>query len=131
MLQWIFGEVQENIVHVHAHDRAAGYLEFDKARVRWFLSINAETLPEDIKRQGQRTFRSLMIGEDQFEFSGGFTELHTRSYEEILNGNGFRLLVAKPAIQIVHDIRNQTPLGLKGSYHPFAALPLKNHPFER
>lgn len=131
MLRWIFGDLQENTVHVHTHDRAAGYLEFEKARVRWFLSINAQTLPDKIKEQGQRTFRSLVIGEDEFEFSGGFTELHTRSYEEILNGKGFRISVAKPAIQIVHDIRNQTPVGLKGSYHPFAALPLKSHPFER
>ncbi len=130
MLQWIFGEVQENKVHVHTHDRAAGFLELEGARVRWFLSINAETLPEEVKAQGQRTFRSLTIGDEEFEFSGGFTELHTRSYEEILNGNGFRISAAKPAIQIVHDIRNQSPLGLKGEYHPFAALPLEPHPFE-
>jgi len=130
MLQWIFGDVQENQVHVHTHDRAAGYLELERARVRWFLSINADTLPEQVKAQGQRTFRSLTIGEDEFEFSGGFTELHTRSYEEILAGNGFRISEAKSAIQIVHDIRNQTPVGLKGEYHPFAALPLQPHPFE-
>ncbi len=131
MLQWIFGDVQENKVHIHSHDRAAGYLEFEKARVRWFLSINADTLPEEVKAQGQRTFRSLVIGEDEFEFSGGFTELHTRSYEGILSGKGFRISEAKPAIKIVHDIRNQTPLGLQGDYHPFAALPLESHPFER
>ncbi|NBB88167.1 MAG: Gfo/Idh/MocA family oxidoreductase [Bacteroidetes bacterium] len=130
MLQWIFGDVQESKVHVHTHDRAAGFLEFEKARVRWFLSINADTLPQDIKDQGQRTFRALTIGEEAFEFSGGFTDLHTRSYEEILDGNGFRISAAKPAIQIVHDIRNQTPIGLKGEYHPFAALPLQAHPFE-
>ena len=130
MLQWIFGDVQESKVHVHTHDRAAGFLELENARVRWFLSINADTLPQDIKDQGQRTFRALTIGEEAFEFSGGFTDLHTRSYEEILDGNGFRISAAKPAIQIVHDIRNQTPIGLKGEYHPFAALPLQAHPFE-
>ena len=130
MLQWIFGEVQENIVHVHTHDRAAGFLELERARVRWFLSINADTLPDEVKKRGQRTYRSLQIGDEEFEFSGGFTELHTRSYQEILAGNGFRISEAKPAIQIVHDIRNQTPQGLKGDYHPFAALPLHPHPFE-
>ncbi|NBB88235.1 MAG: Gfo/Idh/MocA family oxidoreductase [Bacteroidetes bacterium] len=130
MLQWIFGDVRENIVHIHTHDRAAGYLELEHARVRWFLSINEDTLPDEVKKQEQRTFRSLKIGDEEFEFSGGFTELHTRSYEEILKGNGFRIAEAKPAIEIVHDIRNQTPKGLKGEYHPFVALPLQPHPFE-
>jgi UDP-N-acetyl-2-amino-2-deoxyglucuronate dehydrogenase len=130
MLQWIFGPVQENVVHVHTHDRAAGYLELERARVRWFLSINGETLPREVVEKGQRTFRSLTIGSEEFEFSGGFTELHTRSYEEILKGKGFRISEAKTAIQLVHDIRNQTPVGLKGEYHPFAALPKSPHPFE-
>lgn len=130
MLQWIFGPVQENVVHIHTHDRAAGYLELENARVRWFLSINGETLPQEVVEKGQRTFRSLTIGPEEFEFSGGFTELHTRSYEEILKGNGFRISEAKSAIQLVHDIRNQTPVGLKGEYHPFAVLPLSPHPFQ-
>lgn len=130
MLRWIFGEVQENIVHVHTHDRAAGYLEFEKARVRWFLSINYDTLPEGVKEKGMRTYRSLSIGEEEFEFSGGFTELHTRSYEEILKGNGYGLKDVRPAIEIIHDIRTQNAVGLKGDYHPFAAQPLSPHPFD-
>lgn len=131
MLQWIFGNVQENIVHVHTHDRAAGFLELEHARVRWFLSINYDTLSDDIKAQGLRTYRSLKIGEEEFEFSGGFTELHTRSYEHVLQGGGFRIGEARPAIQVVSDIRKQTPVGLKGDYHPLAALPLSPHPFDR
>lgn len=130
MLQWIFGEVQENVVHVHTHDRAAGYLEFEKARVRWFLSINYDTLPAEVKQKGLRTYRSILIEEEEFEFSGGFTELHTRSYEGILAGEGFRISEAKPAIQIVHDIRYAEPVGLKGNYHPLAALPQSKHPFD-
>ena len=129
MLSWVFGELQSNVVHLHEHDRAAGYLEFKRARVKWFLSINADTLPVTIQNESKRTFRSLTINGESFEFSEGFTELHTNSYKEILNGNGFGLLEAKTAIEIVHEIRTQTPLGLKGEYHPFAKLPLSKHPF--
>ena len=129
MLSWIFGEVKQNIVHVHTHDRAAGFLEFKNARVRWFLSINADTIPDEMKAQGKRTYRSMSIEGREIEFSDGFTDLHTRSYEEILKGNGFGLMEAMPSISIVHDIRHQTPIGLKGDYHPFAALPQSAHPF--
>jgi UDP-N-acetyl-2-amino-2-deoxyglucuronate dehydrogenase len=129
MLSWVFGEVKKSEVHIHTHDRAAGYMELDKARVRWFLSINYDVIPSEIKATGARTYRSLQIGGEEFEFSGGFNELHTRSYEGMLAGNGFGLDEAENAIQIVHDIRNQEPIGLKGDYHPLAKLPLAAHPF--
>ncbi len=129
MLGWVFGDLKSNTVHVHTHDRAAGYLEFEKARVRWFLSINYDVLPEEVTARGLRTFRSINIEGEEFEFSGGFTELHNRSYEEILNGNGFRIGETKKAIEIVHDIRHKSPIGLKGDYHPFAKIPLAKHPF--
>ena len=106
MLMWIFGEVKENIVSQHTDDTASGKLVLEKADVDWFLSINAGTLPDEIKQAGKRTFRSLTIDEEVFEFSDGFTELHTLSYEEILNGNGFRLPEVKRSINLVHDIRN-------------------------
>ena len=131
MLQWVFGAVQDNVVHVHTHDRAAGYLELERARVRWFLSINYDCIPEEIRASGARTYRSLRIGEEEFEFSGGFTALHTRSYEAILNGNGFPLATARGAIETVHQIRHQQVVGLKGEYHPLATLPLTKHPFVR
>ena len=131
MLMWIFGPVQENIVHVHTHDRAAGYLELEHARVRWFLSINPDTLPDEARQKGQRTWRSLTLDGEEFEFSDGFTDLHTRSYQAILDGHGFPLEAARPAIEVVHDIRHQQPVGLKGAYHPLAALPLSEHPFAR
>lgn len=129
MLTWVFGEVLTNQVHINSHDRAAGYLELEKARVRWFLSINAETLPESIKKKGGRTFRSLSMEGEEIEFSDGFTDLHTRSYQCILDGNGFGLDEAVNSIQLVHDIRYMKPVGLIGNYHPFAAFPLARHPF--
>ncbi len=129
MLSWIFGAVKSNIVHISSHDRVAGYLELERARVRYFLSINADTLPEEIVKAGKRTFRTIMIDGEQFEFSEGFTELHTLSYQKILAGEGFRISEARNCIQIVYDIRNMKPIGLKGDYHPFAKLPLSEHPF--
>ncbi len=129
MLQWIFGPVQENIVHVMSFDRVAGYLGLKQARVRYFLSINADCLPENAVQGEKRTYRTLNIDGEEFEFSQGFTELHTTSYREILAGRGFRISEALPCIQIVHDIRNATPVGLKGDYHPLAKMPLAKHPF--
>lgn len=119
MLSWVFGSVKENITHLLEEDRAAGFLRLERARVRWFLSINYDLIPERIKSIGQRTYRSITVEGDEVEFSGGFTDLHTRSYEEVLKGNGFGLREAKQSIEIVHDIRNATPQGLKGDYHPF------------
>jgi len=129
MLSWIFGNIQENTVNLHTHDRASGYLEFEKARVRWFLSINAETLPPEVLNEGKQTYRSMKLQDEEIEFSSGFADLHTKSYEDILGGNGFRIAEARSSIEIVHQIRNQHPVGLKGEYHPFAKLSLKQHPF--
>ncbi len=129
MLSWIFGEVKQNIVHVNTHDRSAGYLEFEKARVRWFLSINYNVLPEVIKAKGQRTYRSITIEGEELEFSGGFTDLHTVSYQEIIKGNGYGLEAPRQAIEIVHDIRHANPIGAKGEFHPFVKKVLANHPF--
>ncbi len=129
MLGWVFGKVNENIVHIHTHDRAAGLLIFDRARVRWFLSIEYDTIPENVRSTGKRTYRSMEVDGEQIEFSDGFTELHTTSYQDILSGGGFGIDASKQAIEIVHDIRTKTAIGLKGDYHPFAALPLHKHPF--
>ena len=118
MLSWIFGEVQENTVHLREKDKAAGYLEFQNARVRWFLSINENDLPAVIKEKGQRTFRSITIDDQELEFSAGFTDLHTKSYEQILKGKGFGLKDSEKSIHIVHDIRNLT-ISNKGLKHPF------------
>ena len=131
MLSWVFGAVKENIVHLHTHDRASGYLEFEQARVKWFLSIDYEALPHEIKEKGQRTYRSITVDGEEIEFSGGFTELHTKSYQEILNGNGFGLEDARQSIDIVHQIRNaEMSEKEEGKYHKFADLPVSEHPFK-
>lgn len=118
MLSWIFGDVEENIVHVHNNERAAGYLRLKNARVRWFLSVNYNDLPIHQKEKGQRTWRSISVDGEEVEFSEGFTNLHTKSYEKILEGEGFGVQAVRSSIQIVSDIRSTTPVGLKGDFHP-------------
>jgi len=130
MLQWVFGSLKENVVHIHTHDRAAGYLEFERAKVKWFLSINADTLPDDVKAKGKRTYRSINIDGEELEFSDGFTDLHTLSYRDILTGGGFRIGEARTAIDIVYNIRKAVPVGLVGDFHPLCKLPLVRHPFK-
>lgn len=119
MLHFLFGNLQENDVHYFSDTINAGYLEYENARVRWFLSVDADNLPDKAKEENQRTYRSITIDGEEIEFSGGFTDLHTRSYEEILKGNGFGLEENRVAIETVADIRNKTPLGKVGEYHPF------------
>ncbi|MGZ3749666.1 MAG: Gfo/Idh/MocA family protein [Flavisolibacter sp.] len=110
MLMWIFGDVQENIVYSHGRDTASGKLILQNAEVEWLLSIDANQLPDDVKKSGKKTFRSLTIDDQAFEFSDGFTELHTISYQQILAGKGFPLAETRKAIQLVHDIRNAKPI---------------------
>lgn len=129
MLCWIFGPVQKSVVHVASHDRVAGYLELRHARVRYFLSINAATLPKEAMEQGKSTYRIIRVDGNSFEFSQGFTDLHTASYQKILSGEGFRISEAAASVQLVHDIRVAAPVGLVGDYHPMARLPLTPHPF--
>lgn len=119
MLTWIFGDVKENVVHVSKPDKAAGFLGLERARVRWFLSVDYDDLTNEIKSKGQRTFRSISIEGEELEFSDGFTDLHTVSYQEILKGKGYGLADARSSIQTVHHIRNSKPLGLTGDYHPY------------
>ena len=118
MLTWIFGDEKRNKVHFLKGDKAAGYLELERARVRWFLSIDYEDIPPQIKEAGQRTFRSITIDGEEIEFSGGFTDLHTVSYKNILEGKGYGLEAARKSIQTVYTIRNTEPIGLTGDYHP-------------
>ncbi len=120
MLTWIFGEVKQNKVHLSKDSKAAGFLELERARVRWFLSVDKRDLPKAVSNKGQATYRSLTLDGEEFEFSGGFTDLHTYSYQNILDGKGFGLETVKPSISIAYDIRNSTPGGLKGDYHPLA-----------
>lgn len=119
MLHFIFGGLQDNVVHHVSDTKAAGYLEYESARVRWFLSVDIEDVPADQVAKGQRTYRSITVDGEEIEFSGGFTDLHIRSYEEILAGNGFGLEENRTAISTVAAIRNARPLGCQGNYHPF------------
>ena len=119
MLTWIFGSVKQNIVHISDKSKAAGYLELNRAKVRWFLSVDSNDLPDGVKKMSLRTYRSITVENKEIEFSGGFTDLHTQTYQNILSGKGFGLEHAKKAIEIVHNIRNKKPIGLHGDYHPF------------
>ncbi|MFO7256980.1 MAG: Gfo/Idh/MocA family oxidoreductase [Bacteroidota bacterium] len=121
MLLWIFGNVKKVEVHISTDDTMAGYMELDKARVRWFLSINANNLPREVVQEGKRTYRSITVESESIEFSEGFTDLHTLSYREILNGSGFGLTDAGPSIELVHRIRNSEVTTNSPNIHPFAA----------
>ncbi|NOR86654.1 MAG: oxidoreductase [Bacteroidales bacterium] len=118
MLSYIFGPVKENLVHCLKVDKAGGYLELERAKVRWFLSLDYNDIPADIKNTGQPTYRSITVDGEEIEFSGGFTDLHTLSYQDILDGGGFRLEEARNSINTVFHIRNSEPIGLRGDYHP-------------
>lgn len=120
MLSYIFGDVKDNIVHLSEKHRAAGFLELENARVRWFTSIDSNDLPKETQQNGQRTYRSITVDGREIEFSGGFTDLHTASYENILNGDGFGLEEARQSINTAFHIRNSKPIGTKGDYHPSA-----------
>jgi UDP-N-acetyl-2-amino-2-deoxyglucuronate dehydrogenase len=118
MLSWIFGDAKKNIVHLSEPHKAAGYLELENARVRWFLSLDYDDMPDCAKKSGMRTFRSINIEGEEIEFSEGFTDLHTLTYKEILAGRGFGLKEARQSVDIVYTIRNSKPVGLLGDYHP-------------
>ncbi len=119
MLSWIFGEVKESVVHIKSRHTNAGFLRLENARVRWFLSVNYDYIPDEVKKRGQRTYRSITVEGEEIEFSGGFTDLHTKSYEEILAGRGFGVQEARPSIELVSQIRHSEPVGCRGEYHPF------------
>jgi UDP-N-acetyl-2-amino-2-deoxyglucuronate dehydrogenase len=105
MLIWIFGSLKSVNVETKDAYHASGTLELERARVKWFLSIRYEHVPEKFRLAGKRTYRSLTLEGEELEFSEGFTDLHTKSYEEILKGNGFGLEEAKASIDLVHAIR--------------------------
>jgi UDP-N-acetyl-2-amino-2-deoxyglucuronate dehydrogenase len=117
LLAWLFGPLQNSEVHISTAYKTGGFLELEKARVRWFLSIDGTDLPSEAVAAGQPTFRSITIDGKEVEFSGGFTDLHTEVYRRTLAGNGFGLEDARPSIQLVHDIRNALPVGRNANSH--------------
>jgi UDP-N-acetyl-2-amino-2-deoxyglucuronate dehydrogenase len=118
MLEWIFGRQKSTVVHISEKNKAAGYLELEKARIRWFLSLDFNDIPPVYRKTGKRTFRSITVDGKEIEFSEGFTELHTLTYREILAGKGYGLEDARQSVETVYTIRNSPPVGLKGDYHP-------------
>jgi UDP-N-acetyl-2-amino-2-deoxyglucuronate dehydrogenase len=121
MLGFVFGDLRENILHHVTDTMAAGYLEYDRARVRWFLSVDAAHLPASASEAGQRTYRSITVDGEEIEFSGGFTDLHTVSYGHILKGGGFGLEDTRAAVETVSNIRRMQAVGKTGDFHPFLA----------
>jgi len=118
MLSWIFGDTRKNIVHISEPHKAAGYLELENARVRWFLSLDYNDIPLSFRESGKRTYRSITVNGEEIEFSEGFADLHTESYKEILAGKGFGLKEARQSVETAYNIRNSKPVGLQGDYHP-------------
>ena len=117
MLSFIFGANKTNIVHHRGADAAAGYLEFERARVRWVLSINRDHLPPHTP-EGQTTHRSITVDGEEIEFSGGFTDLHTATYQSVLDGCGYGLEIVRPSIELVSHIRTAPIELFKGEQHP-------------
>lgn len=118
MLIWLFGNVLESEVHLSTPSKIGGYIELQNARVKWFLSIDRNDLPAEIAAAGQRTFRSITVNGKEIEFSGGFTDLHTIVYKDILAGKGYGLEDARPSIELVHGIREARPVGANDRVHP-------------
>lgn len=119
MLIWIFGKVQDFKVHVFDENRASGFIELENANIKWFLSIDADDLPVEALEKNQRTFRSIKVDGNEIEFSDGFTDLHTKVYEKILQGNGFGSEEARAAIELVYRFNFAKPVIDKERAHPF------------
>ncbi|MDW7644571.1 MAG: Gfo/Idh/MocA family oxidoreductase [Desulfuromonadales bacterium] len=123
MLIWIFGDVKLHEVHVSDERKMAGYLELENARVRWFLSVDRNDLPASVREGGQSTYRSIAIDGEEIEFSGGFTDLHTVVYQEILAGRGFGIEDARASVNLVYELRNAKPTGCSGGHcHPLGKI---------
>ena len=119
MLMWIFGDVARHEVYLADENKMAGFMELEKANVRWFLSADRNDLPEAAGKDGKTTFRSITVNEEEIEFSGGFTDLHTMVYQDILSGGGFGIEDVRSSINLVHEIRIAEKVNNKANYHPF------------
>ena len=119
LLSWIFGELKGSTVHLLQSEKAAGVLQLQRANIRWFMSLDYQDVPAETKKCGKRTYRSLSVENEEVEFSDGFTELHTESYRQLISGKGYGIDDARRSVEIAHQIRNATPIGIKGDYHPY------------
>jgi UDP-N-acetyl-2-amino-2-deoxyglucuronate dehydrogenase len=125
MLLWIFGKLQHQVVHIANDRKMSGFFELERARVKWFLSLDRQDLPAEAIAAKKTTYRSLTLNNEKFEFSDGFADLHTDVYRQVLTGKGFGIEDARGSIQLAHDIRSAVPVGLKGDYHPLVKLGTK------
>lgn len=120
LLIWLFGGVEHQEVHLSNSNRTCGYIELERAKVKWYLSVDRDDLPKSAVADGKPTFRSITIDGKEVEFSGGFTDLHTIVYQDIMDGGGFGIEDARPSIELAHDIRESEAVGINDNSHPFA-----------
>lgn len=118
MLMWMFGGVQKNHLFLKQSNKAAGYIELQNANVKWFLSIDANDLPKETVENKKSTYRSITIDGNELEFTEGFTDLHTKIYQEVIAGNGFGIEEARPSIEVAYEIRHLPVTNIKELYHP-------------
>lgn len=118
MLTWIFGDLKKNELHMANDFMTSGYMELEKAKVKWVLSVDKKYLPESAQKEGKTTYRSITVDGDEIEFSGGFTDLHTKVYEGAVSGKGYGLEDARTAIRIVDQLRGKAPMGVQVNSHP-------------
>ncbi|HSO41061.1 MAG TPA: Gfo/Idh/MocA family oxidoreductase [Labilithrix sp.] len=118
MLMWMFGGVEDAKIHLSEPRRMSGYLELERARVKWFLSVDNKDVPRDVRAAGKTTFRTITVDGSEVEFSEGFTDLHTRVYDLTLAGKGFGIKDARPSIELVHKMRHTAPTAAAGDLHP-------------
>ena len=117
---WLFGDAQSSILHIKENKRMSGFIELQNANVKWFLSTDKSDLPNDAVKKGLPTYRSITVDGEEIQFSEGFTDLHTRVYEETLKGNGFGIEDARPSIALVRKIRSASEVNVLDNIHPFA-----------
>ena len=118
LLLWLFGSAQRKEMHLHTPTKMSGMLELERADVTWFLSIDARDLPPGHVSKGEPAFRSMTMDGEELEFSSGFTELHTQVYRDVLDGGGYGLVDARPAVELVHTMRSMPVVDARGLVHP-------------
>ena len=126
LLLWIFGDAKENLVHYNNGSSMGGFIELEKANVRWFLSIDGDQLPSENKKNGRSTYRSIKVDGNEVEFSTGFTELHTEVYKRTLEGRGFKIIDARPSLDLVYNIRNSSLSNNFDCVHPLLKKLINN-----
>jgi UDP-N-acetyl-2-amino-2-deoxyglucuronate dehydrogenase len=119
LLLWLFGSAERSLVHQKSHQKVSGYLELERARVRWFLSVDGKDLPDQVRERGGYAYRSMTVDGEELDLTGQFTDLHTEVYRDILSGGGFGIEDAQPAIDLVHNVRYSQEAPANGFSHPF------------